>query len=105
VAVPAIVAVPAAAEKRIHALAERFDVGRVSHHDFHACRDEFTRCLDLLISAIHTPLRSFHTPLSSVHATIEASLSLLASLSRSFQNGPDLVKLTPDFAIHLSNIT
>jgi len=100
VAVSTVVSVSGTPYERVHALAERFDVGRVSHYDFHAGHNEFTRGLDLLVSAIHTPLSGIHTPLGSVHAPVEASLRLLATLSRSFQNGPDLVKLTPDFAIH-----
>jgi hypothetical protein len=39
-------------------------------------------------------------PVGSIHAAVEASLSLLATLGRSLQNGPDLIELALDFALH-----
>src|SRR5579862_1651056 len=96
--------VSGAAEKRVHAFAKGLDFSSVLYQGFHACHDELTRGLDLLVSAIHALLGGVHALFSSIHATIEASLSLLAMLSRSFQNGPDLVKLTPDFTIHSTEV-
>jgi hypothetical protein len=89
--------VPGAAERGIHPLAEGLDFGSVLYEDFHAGDDQLARGLDLLVGSIHALL-------SGVHAAIEASFSLLAPLSRPFQNGPNLIELAPDFPLHSSEL-